>query len=101
MAYIIEHPDKNFTGFFGGVDYYNGIGSTSSILSARLAQEHGHIIRDQKGKRLFIKRTVDRHLKTHEKPVEDEAQPKMSEPEYANRKDRRWREKTKRKMSVL
>jgi hypothetical protein len=42
MIYIIEHSDKKFTGFLGGVDYHNGKGSTSDPVAARTAQAGCH-----------------------------------------------------------
>jgi hypothetical protein len=32
MIYILKHPQKDFSGFIHGVQFYKGIGSTSSEL---------------------------------------------------------------------
>lgn len=104
VIYVIEHPDKTFKGFLAGVDYHNGKGSTSSIQDARVAQERGHVIRDRKGKRLFIRRSFDagrENLTSHDTPVEDAARAPEPQSEYVNYADRRQRERTARKLSVL
>ena len=39
--YLIEHQVKDFTGFFGGVDFYHGQGSTSSEEDAQKLKKAG------------------------------------------------------------
>jgi len=35
MVYILKHPEKGFTGFFAGVGFHNGTGSTSDKNDAQ------------------------------------------------------------------
>ena len=35
MIYVLKHPNKGFSGH-AGVDFHNGIGSTSSIQDAKM-----------------------------------------------------------------
>jgi hypothetical protein len=106
MIYVIEYPAEPITKFLGGVDYHNGKGSTSNIADAwTAAQVFGCIIRDQEGTQLFIRRSFDEAgheiFTLHESPVEDVPRPTTPAPKYVNRKDRRQREKTKRRLNVL
>jgi hypothetical protein len=39
--YLIEHSVKDFTGFFGGVDFYHGQGSTGSRADAEKLKKLG------------------------------------------------------------
>jgi len=40
--YILKHQKEDFTGFFGGLDFSNGIGSTSSKFDRDfLIENHG------------------------------------------------------------
>ncbi len=46
--YIIEIPDSEFTGFRGGVDFFDGKGSTSSRTDAqRLAEALGYKVSER------------------------------------------------------
>lgn len=40
--YLIEHPTDKSTGYFGGVDFYQGRGSTSSRKDAKMLSNLGY-----------------------------------------------------------
>jgi hypothetical protein len=44
--YLIEHQVKDFTGFFGGVDFYHGRGSTGSEGDAEKLKKLGCRVRE-------------------------------------------------------
>lgn len=62
-VYILEIPGSDFTGAKGGVDFYKGKGSTSSLRDARDAQLRGAVIRDAEGKEVFVESAV--HKDSH------------------------------------
>ena len=48
-VYILRHPRPDFTGVLGGVDFYQGQGSTSSLRDVRALKEKGCLAFDQDG----------------------------------------------------
>ena len=62
-VYILVIPGSDFTGPKGGVDFYKGKGSTSSLRDVRDAQTRGCVLRDAEGKSVQIETTV--HKESH------------------------------------
>ena len=46
-VYLIEHPTEKFTGYFGGVDFHRGRGSTSSRADARKLAGFGYRVSER------------------------------------------------------
>lgn len=63
-VYILKHPSMDFTGIVGGVDFYGGVGSTSSLRDARdLQRERGCVILDEHARSVEVTTTI--HPEAH------------------------------------
>jgi hypothetical protein len=58
-VYFLKHPRPDFTGVMGGVDFYQGQGSTSSLRDARGLSERGCTIFDEAERRLQVEAHID------------------------------------------
>jgi hypothetical protein len=62
-VYFLKHPRPDFTGVMGGVDFYLGQGSTSSLQDARALKDKGCVILDEQHRPVEI--TATRHPEAH------------------------------------
>jgi len=58
-VYFLKHPSSDFTGIMGGVDFYDGRGSTSSLRDARGLSEKGCIIYDEQRRSVVIEAHIN------------------------------------------
>ena len=85
MIYILKHPNPNFKGYFGGVGFENGIGSTSVMSDYQKLLKIGYWKGTGK-QRKFVAHFTDITEEYHEKKKKEGAGTSAKSKEKAEEK---------------